>query len=140
MGSKKFFAFISDGITKIIGMVFEYDYQQWCENTSKALVIKYPKVLDNAPVVQNGVPVGFQTIINPYLPIKTEQKSVTVSPSAVHIFGEITESGGTEFCPDCQEFFGIYGQSIAKWRAEISGICLPGSDNIIGRIGKPNGR
>jgi len=122
------------GGNHIYGRISKTDYNDWFNNRAK-LMMENPSlaIIQMVQDKQTRQPVGYHMTLSPVFPEKTRQEKVAFDATIVEILGDIEEDpvSGNSFCKDNSELFVNYQDFVDQWRAEQSGILLPGKNKII---------
>lgn len=122
------------GGNHIFGKTTQEQYDNWFNNRSK-LLIKNPTL---AMIQQVHDPrtkqlVGYNMSLGPIFPEKTRQEQAAFDATVVEVLSEIEVDlvSGNECCREQGEMFSNYQGWLDQWRAEMSGLVLPGKQKII---------
>jgi hypothetical protein len=122
------------GGNHIFGKVTQEQYDSWLATAAK-LVIKNPALAIIQPVHDPRTKqlVGYNMSLGPVFPEKTRQESVALDATLVEVLSpiETDEVSGNEYCREQGEMFMNYLGWLDQWRAEMSGIIMPGKQKII---------
>lgn len=128
------FVLVVVGGNHIFGRITEEAYVNWFSNKSK-LLVKNPALTMIQPVHdrQTKQVVGYNMSLGPVFPEKTKQDSVAFDATVVEVLSpiEVDEGSGNEFCREQSEMFMNYVDWANQWRAEMSGLVLPGKQKIV---------
>lgn len=116
------------------GKVSENNYADWVDNKSK-LIMENPSLalIQMVQDRQTKQPIGYHMTLSPIYPEKTRQDKVAVEAIMVEVLGDIETDlvSGNSFCKDHSEMFSNYQDFVDQWRAEQSGLVLPGKNKIV---------
>lgn len=128
------------GGNHIFGRVTQEAYDNWMSNKAK-LIVKNPTlaVIQGVHDQRTKQLVGYNMSLGPVFPEKTRQELVAFEATVVEVLSEIEldEASGNEYCRDQGEMFSNYADWVTQWRAEMSGIVIPGGKKIITGANEP---
>jgi hypothetical protein len=129
---KNFFVLAVVGGNHLIGRVTEEDYEAW-ETNQKRLVLSNPVMVLLQAIEQDGQMAGYRMSMGPMVPYKTRQEKAVVDVMLLEILSEIETDpvSNNLCCKDNADMFSGYLGFVDQWRAEISGIVIPGRKKIV---------